>query len=40
MPLVEEVGQFAVRGGILDVFSVATGEPVRIEFWGDEVASI
>ena len=40
MPLVEEVGQFAVRGGILDVFSVAAGEPVRIEFWGDEVASI
>jgi transcription-repair coupling factor (superfamily II helicase) len=40
VPLVEEVGQFAVRGGILDVFSVAAGEPVRIEFWGDEIASI
>ena len=40
VPLVEEVGQFAVRGGILDVFSVATGDPVRIEFWGDEVVSI
>ena len=40
MPLVEEVGQFAVRGGILDVFSVAAGEPVRIEFWGDKIASI
>ena len=38
--LVEEVGQFAVRGGILDIFSVATGDPVRIEFWGDEIASI
>jgi len=38
--LVEEVGQFAVRGGILDVFSVAAGEPVRIEFWGDEIVSI
>ena len=38
--LVEEVGQFAVRGGILDVFSVAAGEPARIEFWGDEIVSI
>ena len=40
VPLVEEVGQFAVRGGLLDVFSVAAGDPVRIEFWGDEIASI
>ena len=38
--LVEEVGQFAVRGGILDIFSVAAGGPVRIEFWGDEIESI
>lgn len=40
VPLVEEVGQFAVRGGIVDVFSVGAGEPVRIEWWGDEVVSI
>ena len=40
VPLVEEVGQFAVRGGILDVFSVAAGDPVRIELWGDEIVSI
>ncbi len=40
VPLVEEVGQFAVRGGILDIFSVAAGDPVRIEFWGDEIVSI
>ncbi|HSR43044.1 MAG TPA: hypothetical protein VLL48_12745, partial [Longimicrobiales bacterium] len=39
-PLVEEVGQYAVRGGILDVFSFGAPEPVRIEFWGDEVESI
>ncbi|NIP57184.1 MAG: hypothetical protein GWO00_04000, partial [Gemmatimonadetes bacterium] len=32
--LVEEVGQFAVRGGILDLFSVSAGDPVRLEFWG------
>lgn len=38
--LVEEVGQFAVRGGIVDVFSVGSGDPVRIELWGDEIASI
>jgi transcription-repair coupling factor (superfamily II helicase) len=37
---VEEVGQFAVRGGILDVFSVGAGDPARLELWGDEIASI
>ncbi len=40
VPLVEEVGQFAVRGGILDVYSFGSPEPLRVEFWGDEVASI
>ncbi len=40
VPLVEEVGQFAVRGGLLDIFSVGTPEPVRVEFWGDEITSI
>ena len=35
--LVEGVGQFALRGGILDVFSPACEQPVRIEFFGDEV---
>jgi transcription-repair coupling factor (superfamily II helicase) len=39
-PLVEEVGQFAVRGGIVDVFSLGQPDPLRIEFWGDEIASI
>ena len=34
------MGQFAVRGGIIDLFSVAADDPVRIEFWGDEVESI
>lgn len=37
---VEAVGQYAVRGGILDVFSVSAGDPVRVEFWDDEVVSI
>lgn len=35
-----EAGQFAVRGGILDVFSFAHDLPFRIEFFGDEVESI
>ena len=29
-----------MRGGILDVFSVSAGDPVRLEFWGDEIVSI
>ena len=39
-PLVEAVGQFAVRGGILDLFGFGSPEPARIEFSGDEIASI
>ena len=35
--LVEGVGQFSLRGGILDVFSPASDQPVRMEFFGDEV---
>ena len=35
--LVEGVGQFALRGGILDVFSPAADRPARIEFFGDEI---
>jgi transcription-repair coupling factor (superfamily II helicase) len=37
---VEEVGQFALRGGILDVFGFGSAEPARIEFWGDSIESI
>jgi len=40
VPLVEEVGQFAVRGGIVDVFSFGSPEPFRVEFWGDGITSI
>jgi transcription-repair coupling factor (superfamily II helicase) len=35
-----EPGDFAVRGGIIDVFSYSNEEPYRIEFFGDEVDSI
>ena len=34
---VEGVGQFALRGGILDFFSPAHPKPVRVEFFGDEI---
>jgi transcription-repair coupling factor (superfamily II helicase) len=38
--LVERRGEFAVRGGILDVFSPTEEHPLRIEFWGDTVEEI
>ena len=37
---VEGVGQFALRGGILDVYSPMMDQPVRIEFFDDEVDSM
>ncbi len=37
---VEGQGQFARRGGILDFFSPGESEPVRIEFWGDDIDSM
>lgn len=37
---VEGVGQFALRGGILDLFMTNSTAPVRIEFWGDEIDTI
>ncbi len=37
---VEGKGQFSIRGGIIDIFSVNTDNPVRIELFGDDVDSI
>ncbi|MBN1397264.1 MAG: transcription-repair coupling factor [Bacteroidetes bacterium] len=37
---VEEYGDFAVRGGILDVFPFVGDNPIRFEFWGDTIESI
>ncbi len=37
---VDDRGQFAVRGGLIDVFPTTGREPLRIEFFGDEVESI
>jgi transcription-repair coupling factor (superfamily II helicase) len=38
--LVEKRGEFAVRGGILDVFPPTEEHPLRIEFWGDDIEEI
>ncbi|CAB4924471.1 unannotated protein [freshwater metagenome] len=38
--LVDKRGQFAVRGGILDVFPPTEEHPVRLEFWGDTVEEV
>jgi transcription-repair coupling factor (superfamily II helicase) len=38
--MVEKRGEFAVRGGILDVFPPTADHPYRVEFWGDEVSEI
>ena len=37
---IEGPGQFAVRGGILDIYPLTEEVPVRIEMWGDEIDSI
>jgi transcription-repair coupling factor (superfamily II helicase) len=36
----EERGRFAVRGGILDVFPTTGREPLRVEFFGDEIEGV
>jgi transcription-repair coupling factor (superfamily II helicase) len=38
--MVERRGEFAVRGGIVDLFPTAGDHPVRVEFWGDDVEEI
>jgi transcription-repair coupling factor (superfamily II helicase) len=38
--LVERRGEFAVRGGIVDVFLPLAKQPVRIDFFGDEIEDI
>ena len=37
---VETMGQFAIRGGILDIFPLTEENPIRIEMWGDEIDTI
>ena len=38
--MVEDVAQFSVRGGIFDIYSFGMAAPVRLEFWGDEIAEL
>jgi transcription-repair coupling factor (superfamily II helicase) len=38
--MVEDVAQFSVRGGILDVYGFGMADPVRAEFWGDEIVDL
>lgn len=38
--MVAKRGEFAVRGGILDIFPPTAEHPVRVEFWGDEVSEM
>ena len=38
--MVEDVAQFSIRGGILDVYGFGMADPVRAEFWGDEIVDL
>ncbi|MBN9015618.1 MAG: transcription-repair coupling factor, partial [Rhizobiales bacterium] len=40
VPLVQEPGTFARRGGIIDIFPPAAAEPIRIDLFGDDIESI
>jgi transcription-repair coupling factor (superfamily II helicase) len=40
VPMVDDVAQFSVRGGIVDVYGFGMTDPVRMEFWGDEITDL
>jgi transcription-repair coupling factor (superfamily II helicase) len=40
VPMVTEVAEFSVRGGIVDVYGFGMASPARLEWWGDEIESI
>lgn len=40
VPIVEDIGDYAVRGAVVDIYSPLYNNPVRLEFWGDFVESI
>ncbi len=40
VPMVDDVAQFSVRGGIFDIYSFGMADPVRLEFWGDEIIEL
>ncbi len=39
-PIVEDVGQYSLRGGIIDVFTPAHAQPIRIELFGDQIETL
>lgn len=39
-PIAADKGEFAVRGGIIDLFPVSSPDPYRLEFWGDQIESM
>ncbi len=38
--LIDDIGQFSIRGSVMDIYSPGMEEPVRIDLWGDTVTSI
>ena len=40
VPLVSKSGEMAIRGYVIDVFPIGEDNPIRIEFWGDDIDSI
>jgi transcription-repair coupling factor (superfamily II helicase) len=40
VPMVDDVAQFSMRGGVFDIYSFGMAEPVRLEFWGDEISEL
>jgi transcription-repair coupling factor (superfamily II helicase) len=40
VPMVEDVAQFSVRGGIFDIYGFGMAEPVRLEFFGDDITEL
>ncbi len=39
-PMVEDVAQFSMRGGIFDIYGFGMAEPVRLEFFGDDIVEL
>jgi transcription-repair coupling factor (superfamily II helicase) len=40
VPMVDDVAQYSVRGGIMDIYGFGMAEPVRLEYWGDEITEL
>lgn len=38
--LIDDIGQFSIRGSVMDIYSPGMEEPVRIDLWGDTITSI